>query len=129
MPRVYVVEAQALFGPELVRLAEAADGFVVGSSVTVDLDDMLAAAPDVVVLDLDATGYDVVDIVALLRAEAPLVRIVILTAEHELGWLERCRTAGASAAIAKAASEDELIHALRVVFDGGTIWDPRVEVV
>jgi hypothetical protein len=58
MPTVYVVEPQALFGPELAQLVAAAGGRVVGD-----------------------------------------------------------------------AAVRELVHDLRIVFDGGTIWDRRAEVV
>jgi hypothetical protein len=40
-----------------------------------------------------------------------------------------CRTFSSLAVVAKAASERELVHDLRVVFDGGAIWDRRAEAV
>jgi hypothetical protein len=39
------------------------------------------------------------------------------------------RANGAAAVVAKAASERELVRDLRVVFDGGAIWDRRAETV
>ena len=129
MPTVYVVEPQTLFGPELARLVNAAGGRVVGHAPVLDLDAIITALPDVVVLDLDYTDYELLDVLDVLRAEAPTIRPVVLTSEREAGRLEVCRANGAAAVVAKAASERELVHDLRVVFDGGAIWDRRVEAI
>jgi DNA-binding NarL/FixJ family response regulator len=129
MPTVYVVEPQALFGPELARLVDAAGGRVLEHSPVLDLDAIISASPNVVLLDLDYTNYHLADVLDVLRAEAPSIRPVVLTAEREAGRLDACRENGAAAVVSKAASERELVHDLRVVFDGGAIWDRRVEAV
>jgi DNA-binding NarL/FixJ family response regulator len=127
MRTVYVVEPQALFGPNLARLVGEAGGRIAGTASTLDLDAIIAAAPDAVLLDLDFTAYDVADVLDVLRAEAPRVRPIVLTAQRGSGWLELCRTSGAASVVSKAATEEELVHDLRVVFDGGAVWDVRVE--
>ena len=127
MRSVYVVEPQALFGPELARLVTEAGGRVVAASAILDLDAIITAAPNVALLDLDYTDYDLLDVLDVLRAEAPEIRTVVLSAARHPGWLEECRAAGASAVLAKAAGESDLVHDLRVVLDGGAVWDPRVE--
>jgi DNA-binding NarL/FixJ family response regulator len=129
MPTVYVVEPQALFGPELARLVGAAGGRVVGHLPLLDLDAIITAAPDVVLLDLDYTDYRLADVLDMLRTEAPSIRPVVLTSERGAGRLDACRANGAAAVVDKAASERELVHDLRVIFDGGTVWDRRVEAV
>ena len=129
MPTVYVVEPQALFGPALARLVGAAGGRVVGHSPRLDLDAIITASPDVALLDLDYTDYELAGVLDALRAEAPSIRPVVLTSERGAGRLAACRAGGAAAVVAKAASERELVHDLRIVFDGGTIWDRRVETV
>jgi DNA-binding NarL/FixJ family response regulator len=127
MPTVYVVEPQALFGPELARFVNAAGGRVVGHSPLLDLETIIMASPDIVVLDLDYTDYELVDVLDMLRAEAPSIRAVVLTSERAAGRLDVYRANGAAAVVAKTASEREVVHDLRVVFDGGAIWDRRVE--
>jgi two-component system response regulator DesR len=129
MPTVYIVEPQTLFGPELARLVGAAGGRVVGHSPLLDLDAIITARPDVALLDLDFTEYQLADVLDALRAEAPSIRPVVLTSERGAGRLDTCRANGAAGVVAKAASERELVRDLRVVFDGGTIWDRRVETV
>jgi DNA-binding NarL/FixJ family response regulator len=127
METVYVVEPQALFGPKLARLVSEAGGRVAGTSASLDLDAIIATAPDAVLLDLDFTAYDVADALDVLRSEAPAVRPILLTAERGAGQLERYRAAGAASVVSKAATEEELVHDLRVVLDGGAVWDMRVE--
>lgn len=127
MTTIYVVEPQALFGPKLARLVGDAGGRVANTASVLDLDEIIAAAPDAVLLDLDFTAYDVADVLDVLRAEAPRVRAIVLTAERGAGWLDRCREAGAASVVSKASTEEELIHDLRVVLDGGSVWDVRVE--
>lgn len=127
MPTVYVVEAQVLFAPALESIVARAGGRIVTRSDVLDLDDILASSPEIVVIDLDYTSYDVLAIIAALHAEAPLVRTIVLTGERRGGWLEACREAGAASVLAKVAREDELVHDLQVVFDGGSVWDRRAE--
>jgi DNA-binding NarL/FixJ family response regulator len=126
MSSVYVVEPQALFAPELARLVGEAGGRVAGVSAALDFAEIIAVAPDHVLLDLDFTSHDVCEVLSVLRVEAPNIRPIVLTAEREPGWIEQCRTAGAASVVVKAAG-DELVHDLRVVLDGGAVWDPRVE--
>ncbi|HEV3089042.1 MAG TPA: hypothetical protein VGX96_17655 [Candidatus Elarobacter sp.] len=127
MPTVYIVEPQSLFEPELERLVNLAGARVTGSSAALDLDEVIAAAPDAVLLDLDYTDYDVVDVLDVLQSEAPAIRAIVLTSERGRGRLAQCRSNGAAAVVSKAATEREMIHDLRVVLDGGTVWDQRVE--
>lgn len=127
MRTVYIVEPQSIFGPELERLVEEAGARVAGFAAVLDLDEIIAVAPDAVLLDLDYTAYDVVDVLDALHAEAPSTRPVVLTADRGRGWLALCRSNGAAAVVSKAATEAEVIEDLRVVLAGGSVWDQRVE--
>lgn len=127
MDSVYVVEPQALFAPRLARLVAQAGGRVAGTATMLGVDALLASQADAVLLDLDFTAYDIADALDVLRSEAPGVRPIVLTAERGRGSLERLRAAGAAAVVSKDASEEELVHDLRLVLDGGSVWDERVE--
>ncbi|MBV8369532.1 MAG: response regulator transcription factor [Candidatus Eremiobacteraeota bacterium] len=127
MASVYIVEPQSLFEPELERLVSLAGARVAGSAAQLDLDEIIAAAPDAVLLDLDFTAYDVLDVLDVLQAEAPAIRPVVLTSERGRGRLDRCRAYGAAAVVSKDATDLEMVHDLRVVLDGGSVWDQRVE--
>jgi len=125
--RVFVIEAQVLFGPELARLVAMAGGTLVGTRNDVDLEALAQSHADVVVLDLDYTDHDVLDVIEEVLIDTPLLRVVVLTGEQERGWTAACRAVGAFAVVSKAA-EDEVVDALRRVFAGVKVWDSRVEV-
>ena len=127
MRSIYIVEPQSIFGPELERLVGEADARVAGVSSRLDLDRIIEAAPDAVLLDLDYTDHDEADVLDALHAEAPAIRPIVLTSERARGRLASCRSNGAVAVVSKAASEEELVDDLRVVLGGGSVWDPRVE--
>jgi DNA-binding NarL/FixJ family response regulator len=127
MNRVYVVEPQTIFGPEVQRIVGEAGGSVASMSPVLDLDDIIEARPDVVLLDLDYTEYDPAEVLDALREEAPSIRPIVLTSEHEHGRLDRFRASGAASVVSKSADDAEVIRELRVILGGGAVWDPRVE--
>jgi DNA-binding NarL/FixJ family response regulator len=92
-----------------------------------DLDDIIEARPDVVLLDLDYTDYEPAEVLDALREEAPAVRPIVLTSEREHGRLDRFRASGAASVVSKSADDAEVIRDLRVILSGGSIWDQRVE--
>ncbi|HEX3465982.1 MAG TPA: hypothetical protein VHS78_18180 [Candidatus Elarobacter sp.] len=125
--RIYVVEPQTIFGPEMQRIVGEAGGTVSAVSPVLDLDDIIEARPDVVLLDLDYTDYDLGEVLDALREEAPAVRPIVLTSEREHGRLDRFRSSGAASVVSKSADDAEVIRELRVILRGGAIWDQRVE--
>jgi DNA-binding NarL/FixJ family response regulator len=127
MHRVYVVEPQTIFGPEMQRIVGEAGGSVASMSPVLDLDDIIEARPDVVLLDLDYTDYEPAEVLDALREEAPSVRPIVLTSEREHGRLERFRASGAASVVSKSADDAEVIRELRVILSGGSVWDERVE--
>ncbi|HTD35342.1 MAG TPA: response regulator [Candidatus Elarobacter sp.] len=127
MTRVYVVEPQTIFGPEVQRIVGEAGGSVASMSPVLDLDDIIEARPDVVLLDLDYTDYDPAEVLDALREEAPSVRPIVLTSERERGRLDRFRSSGAASVVSKSADDAEVIRELRVILGGGAVWDARVE--
>ena len=67
MPRVYVVEPQTIFGPEVQRIVGEAGGTLSAMSPTLNLDEIIEAAPDVVLLDIDYTDSDDAEVIRDLR--------------------------------------------------------------
>ena len=127
MPRVYIVEPQTIFGPEVQRIVGEAGGTIAAINPLLDLDDIIEARPDVVLLDLDYTDYEPAEVLDALREEAPAVRPIVLTSEREHGRLDRFRASGAASVVSKSADDAEVIRDLRVILGGGSIWDQRVE--
>jgi DNA-binding NarL/FixJ family response regulator len=85
-----------------------------------------AAAPDVVLLDLEMPDTDGVEALRTLRERAPGVRALVFTAydtdERILGALQ----AGAQGYLLKGSPRDELFRAIRVVHEGGSLLQPVV---
>jgi two-component system, NarL family, response regulator DesR len=84
------------------------------------------AAPDVALLDIEMPGIDGLAAAALLHAELPEVKIVILTTFGRPGFLRRAMEAGVSAFMVKDAPAAELAAAIRRVLAGERVIDPNL---
>jgi two-component system response regulator DesR len=91
-------------------------------------DEVLAAArrssPDVALLDIGLPGMDGLEVAAVLRAEAPDVRVVMLTTFNRPGYLRRAMEAGAAGFLLKDSPAAELARAIRAAADGQRVLDP-----
>ena len=100
--------------PDMELVAEAADG-----------DDAVAQAietrPDVAIVDLSMPGNNGVDVVSRIRGHVPATRVVVLTMHDDPAFADAALAAGASGYVVKGADAEELLEAIRVVRDGGTI--------
>jgi DNA-binding NarL/FixJ family response regulator len=101
------VIGEAGSGPEVVRTA-------------------LELRPDVVLLDLELPGFDGVEVIRQVRAEAPAVRIVVLTAFDRDEQIVSAIRTGAEGYLLKGAPRDEVFRAIRVVHAGGSLIEPVV---
>jgi DNA-binding NarL/FixJ family response regulator len=80
-------------------------------------------APDIVVLDVSMPDMDGADVTRQLRAQGTCSRVVALTRHADQGYLRRMLRAGAAGYVLKRTAPDALIHAIRIVADGGTYID------
>ena len=83
--------------------------------------------PDIVVMDLMMPCMDGVEATRQIRANLPKARILILTTFGTSADVMRAIAAGASGAIMKDSSNDELLNAIRTVADGGRAFSPEIE--
>jgi serine/threonine protein kinase/DNA-binding CsgD family transcriptional regulator len=97
--------------PEFAVIAEAGDGDEA-------LERTLELRPDVLVLDLNMPGKGGLDVLPLVRAQAPEVKVLVLTGREESGYIVRALRAGANGYILKSSDENELINAIRSVQKG-----------
>jgi DNA-binding NarL/FixJ family response regulator len=94
------------------------------------VDDALAFAarldPDVVVMDLRMADGDGLQATRRLLADAPHVRVVLLTAYVDRGLLQRAIWCGASALMPKNGALDDLLHAVRTAHPSRFIVPPDI---
>jgi len=82
--------------------------------------------PDVVLMDTSMPELNGVQATELLRRECPSIKILVLTAYKDKGYLDRLLKIGASGFILKLSAAEELIGAIRLVAGGGIYLDPQM---
>src|SRR4051794_10391059 len=105
--------------PDLEVVGEAANGLE-----AVDLVGRLD--PDVVLMDIRMPGLDGIEATRRSIAVRPGVRVVVLTTFDLDEYVYAALGAGASAFLLKDAKESQLLAAIRVVADGGSLFAPEV---
>jgi two-component system response regulator DesR len=129
--RLLLADDQELVRQALRALLELEDDFeVVGSVGRGDLvaDAALAQRPDVALLDIEMPGLDGLAAAAVLAAQVPDCRVVMLTTFGRAGYLRRAMDAGAVGFVVKDAPAEVLADAIRRVMKGERVVDPALAV-
>ena len=92
-------------------VAEAGDGDTA-------LTKALAVLPDILLLDINMPGRSGLEILPLLRRDAPQIKVLILTGRDEDAYIVRALRSGAHGYLLKSAEEKELIDAVSKVMSG-----------
>jgi DNA-binding NarL/FixJ family response regulator len=127
--RVAVVDDQELFRRGLVMLLGAeGDIEVVGEAGEGEGAAEIAAsvAPDVMLLDVRMPRLSGIEACALIKEQAPSVKIIMLTASDEEADLYDAIKHGASGYLLKDSSIDEVSHAIRLVAGGQSLISPMM---
>ena len=74
---------------------------------------------NIVLLDLQMSGHDGLDLLTTMRTERPGMPILVVSAHPEDQYAVRVLRAGASGYVTKEAAPDVLIHAIKRVAAGG----------
>ncbi|MGX7823784.1 response regulator [Actinokineospora sp. 24-640] len=80
--------------------------------------------PQVVLMDLNLAGESGVRAIARITAEAPEVRVLVLSASGEHSDVLEAVKAGASGYLVKSASAEELVDAVRRTAAGDAVFTP-----
>jgi DNA-binding NarL/FixJ family response regulator len=104
---------------DLIVVGEAADGLEAVELVT-------RLQPDVVLMDIRMPGLDGIEATRRAVSARPEVRIVVLTTFDLDEYVYAALRAGANAFLLKDAKESQLLAAIRVVADGGSLFAPEV---
>ncbi len=82
--------------------------------------------PDAAVLDIGMPGLNGLEVALALRAEAPEIRVVILTVHEDRAYLRQLLEAGVSAYLLTRSAAEELVRAIHAVAEGGLYLDPAI---
>lgn len=109
-------------------LAEEPDIAVVGEAKTgyeaIDL--AVALQPDVVVMDIAMPELSGVDATRQIRAQAPNVRVLVLTAYDDEPYVYGLLDAGATGYVLKTAESRDVVRAVRSTAAGQSSLDPAI---
>ena len=100
-------------------MAEASDGEAAQTLITQHL-------PDVAVLDIQMPKVSGIEVTRWIRKNHKDVGILVLTAYNDDPYVMAVLQAGANGYILKTASPEELIQAVREVYEGKSVLDPSV---
>ena len=125
--RLLLADDQELVRSALCALLDLEDDFEVVASIGRG-DEVAQAAlanrPDVALLDIEMPGLDGLAAAAVLAAQVPACRVVILTTFGRAGYLRRAMEAGAAGFVVKDAPAEVLASAIRRVMSGERVIDP-----
>ena len=100
-------------------VGEASDG---GEGVEV----ALSAMPDVVLMDLQLPTVSGADATARIVADAPHIKVLVLSASAEEHHVLEAVKAGAAGYLLKSSSSEELVDAVRRVAGGEPVFTPSL---
>ena len=129
---VVLIDDHALMRKGVARLLEdAPDLEVVGqagnfSEATTAIDGL---HPDVVLLDLQLPDTSGADLCMYIKKASPDTKILILSAFLNQNLLKLCLSLGASGYLVKDAENLDLAASIRMVANGGTVFDRRTSAV
>jgi DNA-binding NarL/FixJ family response regulator len=100
-------------------MAEAEDGAEV-------MDRVRGLDFDVLVLDLSMPGRSGMELIKLVKAEKPRLRILVLSMHHEVQYAVRAIKSGASGYLTKESAPAQLVQALAKIAGGGAYVSAEV---
>jgi len=103
--------------PDMVVAGEAGDVSQAGELLE-------ELQPDVVLLDVSMPGVNGLEGLADLKRRSPSSRFLILTMHNDEQYLRRALSQGAAGYVLKHAANEDLLSAIRVVYQGGTYLHP-----
>lgn len=127
--RVFVVEDQAkILKNQLKLLGGFSEIEIVGKAMSGEeaLENMEAAKPDVVLLDLGLPGISGIEVTRQVKERWPKVEILIFTIFEEEDKVMEAIQAGASGYLLKGMEADKIVDSIGEVAQGGSVIQPSL---
>lgn len=105
-------------GEEIEVVAEAGSGEDA-------LDMVQGVEPDVVLMDISMPGMNGIQATRLMKEKSPDVKVVILTMLDQEGYVYEAVKAGATGYMLKSTSSDDLVVAIKTVYEGNALLHPE----
>jgi DNA-binding NarL/FixJ family response regulator len=128
--RVVIADDQKVVRDGLAVLLGLLDGIEVAGTAVDGADavrQVLAADPDVVLMDLNMPTVDGVEATRRLAEAGARARVVVLTTYADDDWVFRALSAGARGFLTKDAGAEEIEQAITTVAAGQAQLDPSVQ--
>jgi len=87
---------------------------------------ILAARPDVAIVDLFLKGGTGLELIKELREQAPQIDVIVLSMHEEPNYAERALRAGARGYVTKRESTTQIVEAIRQVRKGRVFANPEL---
>jgi DNA-binding NarL/FixJ family response regulator len=110
--KVFIVDDSVLIRDRVAAMLEAAAISVVGRAATPQdaIDGILAASPDVVVLDVQLEGGSGLQVLRAVRQAAPDIAFVVFSSNSGPAYRKRYFGEGAEAFLDKSTEFDQLVQ-------------------
>ena len=129
MIRIVIADDHAIVREGLKRIVSAADDMeLVGEAAdgTEVMQRVRELSFDVLMLDLSMPGRSGMELIKLVHAEKPKLRILVLSMHQELQYAVRAIKSGASGYLTKESAPALLEHAIRKLAGGGAFISAEV---
>ena len=129
MIRIVLADDHAIVREGLKRIVSDAADFQVAGEAADGTEVMRVVREqdfDVLVLDLSMPGRSGMELIKLVKAEKPRLRILVLSMHQETQYAVRAIKSGASGYLTKESAPGQLEQAIRKIAAGGAYISPEV---
>lgn len=129
MIRIVIADDHAIVREGLKRIVSSVDDMEVAGEAangTEVMQQVRELTFDVLILDLSMPGRSGMELIKLVRAEKPKLRILVLSMHQELQYAVRAIKSGASGYLTKESAPAQLEQAIRKIAAGGAFISAEV---